>query len=294
MHNGKKVTTSGWPFDEAAAKSLQKAAGAQTKKVIDLGGGIKMNLVLIPAGKFVMGSSEGALDEQSKKARIKKAFWMGEMEVTNAQYKQFDANHDSRYINQQHKDHTTPGYPVNLPDQPVIRVNWNEAVSFCDWLSKKTGMKFALPTESQWEWACRAGSETPFFYGGFDSDFGKYANLADLSIKRLAVTGVNPHPIKNPDDNLAWVPREGRFDDGECIVSTVGKYTANAWGLKDMHGNVCEWTRSIYTINDDDSRVVRGGCWRDRPKRATSYFRWGYREYQKVYNVGLRVVVDAE
>lgn len=292
--NGKKVTTSGWPFDEVAAKDMQKAAGAQTRKVIDLGGGVKMNMVLVPAGKFVMGSGDGALDEGPKKARIKKSFWMGELEVSNAQYKQFDAKHDSRYINQQHKDHTTPGYPANLPDQPVIRVNWNEAVSFCDWLSRKTGMKFELPTELQWEWACRAGSETEFFYGGFDSDFGKYANLADLSTRRLAVSGINPQPIKNPDKYLAWLPRENRFDDGERIVSTVGKYSANAWGLKDMHGNVCEWTKSIYKTNDDDSRVIRGGSWRDRPKRATSYFRWGYREYQKVYNVGFRVVSPAE
>lgn len=293
--NDAKVTAANWPFDEATAKSLQESAGAQTTRTIDLGNGIKMNLVLIPAGEFVMGCRDGALDEKpEKKVRIDKPFWMGELEVCNAQYEQFDPKHDSRYINQQHKDHTTPGYPANLPNQPVIRVNWNEAKAFCDWLSVKNSMKFELPTEAQWEWACRAGSDKPFFYGDFDTDFGKYANLADVATKRLAVSGVNPQPIHNPDDYLAWLPRDNRFDDGERTVCKVGNYNANVWGLKDMHGNVCEWTNSIYKTNDDDSRVIRGGSWQDRPKRATSYFRWGYRPYQKVYNVGFRVVSPAK
>jgi formylglycine-generating enzyme required for sulfatase activity len=90
------------------------------------------------------------------------------------------------------------------------------------------------------------------------------------------------------------------------IGTAVGQYEANAWGLKDMHGNVAEWTRTAYrpypyvesdgrsALTGPDKRVVRGGSWRDRPKRARSAFRWGYERYQRVFNVGFRVVLESK
>ena len=296
-----------WPFDAAEAEKRQKAAGTQTRQTIDLGDGVKMEMALIPAGEFVMGSNDGYSDERPLcRVKVDKPFYMGVTELNNRQYNQFDAQHNSGYMDQQHKDHTTPGYPANLPDQPVIRVTWVQAVQFCTWLSQKAGRPFTLPTEAQWEWACRAGTNTPFFYGGLDTDFSPYANLADASIKLLAVDGVNPQPVKNPNAIFQdFMPRDSRFNDGEKIQATVGKYKPNPWGLQDMHGNVWQWTRSTfkpYPYNDSDGRndlkseglkVARGGSWADRPYRARSAFRLAYQSFQPVYNVGFRVVSPA-
>jgi formylglycine-generating enzyme required for sulfatase activity len=183
-------------------------------------------------------------------------------------------------------------------------VSWDEALAFCDWLKQRAGTACTLPTEAQWEWACRAGAETPFFYGGMDADFSKWANLADESIKKLAVHGIDPSPIPNPNQYQDFVPKDGRFNDNERIVTDAGKYQPNPWGLLDMHGNVAEWTLSNYARypyaddgrNDPASRenkVVRGGSWRDRPYRATASYRLHYKPYQKVFNVGFRVVMPA-
>ena len=281
---------------------------------VDLGGGVTMDLVLIPAGEFVMGSAAGCLDERpATRVRIDRPFWMGVCEVTNRQYNAYDAGHDSRYIDQQWKDHALPGYPANLPGQPVIRVTWREAMAFCRWLSaraRRTGPGpaaglFALPTEAQWEWACRAGSGQAMSYGPVDADFARFANLGDATLRLLAVKGVNPKPVKDPPRHMAFVPRIHTVDDGQMIAAAVGGYQASAWGLKDMHGNVAEWTRTGYrrypydpTDGRDDAategrKVVRGGSWRDRPKRARCAFRLAYPSYQRVFNVGFRVVCEA-
>ncbi|NQV35465.1 MAG: SUMF1/EgtB/PvdO family nonheme iron enzyme [Phycisphaeraceae bacterium] len=299
-------TVSAWPMDQVQARTLQRQAGIQTRRKIDLGHGVILDMVLIPAGQFVMGSIQGhALEQPPSLVRIDKPFWMGVCETTNAQYGLFDASHDSRFIDQQWKDHTTPGYPANLPDQPVIRVSWLEANAFCQWLSRKTGESVTLPTEDQWEWACRTGTDKAFSFGDLDTDFSTHANLADHSIELLAVQGVNPQPVSNPNRFLNFVPRDERFNDQAKIVSEVGAYQANAWGLKDMHGNVAEWTHTTmapYPYVADDGRnvqentgkkVVRGGSWRDRPKRSTSSFRLSYEPYQKVFNVGFRIIIEA-
>ena len=225
-------------------------------------------------------------------------------EVTNAMYKLFDATHDSRFIDQQWKDHVLPGYPANLPNQPVIRVNWQEATDFCEWLTEKTGMKFRLPTEAEWEWAARAGSSTPMWFGGLDADFGAYENLSDKQTVKFVVQGVNPQPISNPPAWRAFIPRVDEVDDGNMIATNVGSYEANPWGLYDMLGNVAEWTASDYKAYPYDpadgrnansleaKKVARGGSWRDRPKWARAGVRSEYESWQRVFNVGFRVVCD--
>jgi formylglycine-generating enzyme required for sulfatase activity len=294
-----------WPFDQAKAVELQKAAGPRTSRRLDLGGGVALELALIPAGRFVMGTSSGdAREKPASVVVIEKAFWMGRFEISNQQYARFDAAHDSRYIDQQWKDHTTPGYPANLPAQPVIRSTWSEARAFCDWLSKATGEKVELPSEAQWEWACRAGGSSEMSFGDTRADFSKHANLADHSLTRFAVRGVNPQPMPNPGPNDAFIPRVDEFNDGAMISAPVGSYQANAWGLHDMHGNVAEWTRSLYKASPGTGgegsqdleaagkRVVRGGSWRDRPQYATASYRLGYETWQPVYNVGFRVIIE--
>lgn len=301
-----KPAISGWPFDVTEAKKRQAAGGPKTEVNLDLGNGIALTLVYVPAGEFVMGDPAGEIDETPPACvKIEKPFYMGKFEVTADQFRQFDPRHKNGFFDQHHKDHTTPGYPADGPNKPVIRVSWKQAMAFCQWLSARTGRSFTLPTEAQWEWACRAGSATPMFYGDLDTDFAKFANLADLSIKLLAVDGINPQPIANPSPYQDFLPKEPRFNDGNKLMAEVGKYQPNAWGLHDMHGNVWEWTRTTYAaypyretdgrndLREDADKVVRGGSFYDRPKRARSAFRLSYRPYQGVWNVGFRVICEA-
>lgn len=299
------VQLTGWPLEDGEAKMRQLQAGNPQRRTIDLGGGVTMELVHIPAGRFIMGSDEGALDEAPRAVvSVDRPFWMGRFEVTCAQFARFDPDHFNGYIDQNNKDHTTPGYPIHDPDHPVVRVTWHEAMAFCEWLGDRTGLRFTLPTEAQWEWACRAGADTAMSFGTLDADFGPHANLADRSVRRLAVAGVNPQPIANPSPYEDWIPKDARFDDGQRIMCPIGQYQANRWGLHDMHGNAAEWTRSVYQpypYREDDGRndaaaagrrVVRGGSWRDRPHRATASFRLAYEPWQAVFNVGFRVLCE--
>jgi len=295
-----------WPFDAGQAGQRQQAAGSEAQRMLDLGDDVTMQVALVPAGEFVMGEANGCLDEfPPGPVRIAQPFWMGVTEVTNAQYAQFDPLHRSGYLDQHNKDHTLRGYTAEEPEQPVIRITWDEARAFCAWLSERTGLDCRLPTEAEWEWACRAGAATPLAWGDLDTDFGLFANLADLSVKRLAVAGINPQPIANPGPFEDFLPKDARFDDGERLMCAVGKYQPNPWGLHDMHGNVAEWTLSAfraYPYVDDDGRnaldngerkAVRGGSWRDRPKRARSAFRLAYEPWRRVFDVGFRVVCAA-
>lgn len=289
-----------WPFDLDKAKQLQEQSSEEAFRSIDLGNGANIRMVRIPAGKFIMGSTNGPLDEMpASQVNIDKPFWMATTEITNQQFKYFDSSHDNGYFDQQHKDHTRPGYFAGEDKYPVMRVSWYEAVEFCKWLSDKSGLEVTLPSEAQWEWACRAGSDKAFSFSDPNSDFSKYANLADASLSKMAVSGVNPKPIKNPSPYDAFIPRITTVNDGSMLMDVVARYQPNAWGLYDMHGNVAEWTLSDYvsypysTSNKENSlkdKTARGGSWRDRPKRATSSFRLGYKPHQKVYNVGFRII----
>ena len=298
------VTASGWPFDAAEAKKRQDAAGPAVRTV-DLGGGMKVELVRIPAGEFVMGDPAGAADERAAaRVRIEKPFWMARFEVTNEQYARFNPQHDSGYINMKNKDHDSRGYPADKPRQPVIRVSWTDAMAFCRWLSAATGEAFTLPTEAQWEYACRAGSARPFAFGDLNTDFAPFANLGDATLKDLAVTGLPPKPSAKPNSMLDWVPKETRFDDKTLVQAEVGGFQPNAWGLHDMHGNVAEWTRSLYkaypyvatdgreAVAADGARAVRGGSWYDRPYRCTASYRLPFQPWQGGRNIGFRVVSE--
>jgi formylglycine-generating enzyme required for sulfatase activity len=316
------VKLAGWPLSAEEAKKRQLdaapspgaaparpiapalAALARIERQIDLGG-VALRMMFVPAGDFVMGSNEGDLDEgPAHVVKIAEPFWIGKFEISNEQYALFDPAHDSRYISKFGKDQSNRGIPANTPKQPVIRVSWTRAAAFCQWLSEKTGERFSLPTEAQWEYACRAGTATAMNFGPVDTDYSKLANLADGSVSIHL--------------NAKWLLRDANVQDGAAVSTLVGRYQpGNAWGLCEMHGNVAEWTASAYKpypYRPNDGRemslaqiarfagkpgeawpemVVRGGSWYDRAKRATSSFRLAYPAWQGVYNVGFRVVAPA-
>ncbi|WP_282201929.1 SUMF1/EgtB/PvdO family nonheme iron enzyme [Parabacteroides goldsteinii] len=299
----KNVKAKGWPFDKAAIKDML-AKETSNRKEVEIAPGVKINFVRIPAGEFVMGSYNGESDAYpTAKVKIDKPFWMGEMEITNQQFNAIYPDHDSRFVDQLWKDHVVQGYPANEPNQPVIRVNYNDAMDYCKQLSEKTGLNITLPTEAQWEWACRAGSDSDFWYGDMNTDFGKYENLADKTTLLFAVSGVDPKPMS---PNSYWykyytyLPKEEGVDDGQLIQTGEKVYEANPFGLYNMHGNVSEWTRSDYvpypynpkTKLTSDHKVVRGGSYIERPKFSTAYARKAYYPYRRVFNVGFRVIIE--
>jgi formylglycine-generating enzyme required for sulfatase activity len=305
----------GWPFDGEEARRRQRAVG-MFERTIELGGAVTMKLLRIPAGQFVMGDANGQADERPPaRVSFSRDFWMGACEVTNEQYHRFDPDFDSGYFTKRFRGPDGPGLSLAGANQPVVRVSWQHALDFCRWLSQKTGMKFTLPTEAQWEYACRAGSQAPLSYGAEAGFFSTWANVADKSLS------VRPGPTGGLESNITAHFGKGilesavyggnvlcdvRFDDGAVATANVGSYRPNAWGLYDMHGNACEWTRTTYKpypYKTNDGRdypdnagrkVVRGGSWYDHPKRCRSAFRLSYPAWQRVHNVGFRVVCEIE
>ncbi len=290
----------GWPQDATTAAKLQQEAadqlGLPVKSSFDLGDGVKLDLVVIPAGSFVMGAADGCADETpASVVKVARPFLLGKTEVTNRQFARFRPDHDSGFVSHFNKDHTNRGEPVNQSDQPVLRVSWNDAVEYCRWLSSRTGEGFSLPDEARWEYACRAGTATPLVWGEVAADFSGLANLADSRLGQLTTR-----------DSPDWIPAVDRVNDGAVVTTKVGRYAPNAWGLHDMHGNAAEWTLSAYRTypyKDDDGRnkadlpagterVLRGGSFYDRPHRARSAFRLAYPPWQRVFNAGFRVLLE--
>lgn len=298
----------GFPMTAADARQKQQAPGGGTQRVVELGSGVTMTLRRIPAGQFVMGSLDGAADERPRTVvQVKRPFWMGVAEVTNGQYALFDPTHDTRYVDMHYMDHTVPGHIANHPDQPVARVSWQSAMQFCRWMREKTGLNVTLPSESQWEWAARAGIASQFFYGTVETDFGRFANLADQSLRwyRMGFDGPSALPRRYPyPPEMNFPLHDERYRDRWHVVDYAGQTEGNAWGLRDMVGNVSEWTRSSYhpyPYAEDDGRnadrpgerkVSRGGSWADRPVDAGSSVRRAYESWQQVFDVGFRVIIE--
>ncbi len=260
----KSLKVAGWP-----TKVKQG-----TRKEVSIGGK-KVAFRQIPTGKFVMGSTKYGT---AKTASITSSFWMAEKEVTNELFLMFKKDHDSGFIDEHGKDHTRPGIECKTPSLPVIRVSWLEATAFTKWLSKKTGKKFRLPTEKEWEYAARAGSDKPFFWGNEKSDFSKYANFADKNIDKF-----------DARQTFNFILREDKFNDGAQIQTTPGKYQPNNFGLYDMFGNVAEFTS---TSTKDGRVVTKGGSWYDLPHWVDAGNNVKYEKFQRVYNVGIRLIME--
>jgi formylglycine-generating enzyme required for sulfatase activity len=203
----------------------------------NLGNGVILEMVYIPAGSFMMGSNEYDNEKPIHKVTFKEPFFMGKYPVTNEQYKQIIGSSPSP------KD-------FNAPKQPVVYVSWEDAKKFCDHLSQitqKFGREYSLTTEAQWEYACRAGTDTTYYFGNTITD--KLAN----------------------------------FNSNEGKTTEVGKYPyPNSFGLYDMHGNVWEWCEDHWHGNyknapDDGTawgdteklnnyKMIHGGSWNGLPQ----------------------------
>ncbi len=271
---------------------------------------VSFTFAWVPPGKFQLGGdSHDARPIQVQ--TLDKGFWMLTTEISNEQMRRFNPLFESRMEDRHGYQFGVRSWEQDMPDQPAVRVTWREAQAFCEWLSKESGIKVALPTEAQWERAARAGTDSPFWWGGLDDDFSTFANMGDYM---LSYFSCNPYSqsykqgwYKNPEnpyDN--WIPQDARFNDGGFVTEPVGKWKPNPWGLYDMNGNAREWTLSKYmdypyadtgdrnakATSTPDQRVTRGGSWRERPNSCSAWHRQPYPTWQKVYNVGFRPVVE--
>ena len=256
---------------------------------LTLPGGVKMALRGIPAGTFTMGSPSNEEDredsENQVQVRLSKGFWMAETEVTVGQFQAFVEASGYRteaeagdgafgWTGSEEKKHKaynwrTPGF-TQSDSSPVTCVSWKDAKSFADWA------KLSLPTEAQWEYACRAGTTTPFHFG------------ATITAKQVNYNGNYPY------GNAA----KGVFREK---TMPVGSFPANAWGLRDMHGNVWEWCADWYddTLpggtdptgpSSSSSRVSRGGSWFNYAQDCRSANRDYYVPSFRYFSIGFRVL----
>ncbi|MBT7171159.1 MAG: SUMF1/EgtB/PvdO family nonheme iron enzyme, partial [Phycisphaerales bacterium] len=243
------------PYDAAAMQTKQAPKGAVVQSTTIPGGKIAM--------RYIPMASKG--------------FYMAELEITNAQYRRFDSKHNSGVIDRLGKDQRDVGFHVTSTSLPVVRVSYNEAKAYAAWLSKQTGKPFRLPTSAEWELAARAGTAGSFYWGDVKGDFSKHANLADASINKFAARQAYNYLLRVPSVN-----------DGQQIQCAPGRYAPNAFGLRDMIGNVSEWTTTTA-----GNPAARGGSWRDVPRHAGVTTAVPYLPHQRVYNVGIRLVMEA-
>lgn len=277
------------------------------KITINLGDGVSLELVRIEAGKFMMGPSQSevtyfrkhhniGLDEKElHSVEITNPFWIGTYPVTQEQYTRLMGANPSSFSHEGvSKDKVAK---LETHRFPVESVSWDDAMSFCQKLNnkhlvdvpsslKRDGYKFDLPTEAQWEYSCRAGTTTAFHFG--DVLDGTQANCQ----------GDQPYGTEKKGPTLDR-------------TSQVGSYKPNAWGLYDMHGNVCQWCFDYFDRKDrehlnapikdpvcldfDDCRRVRGGSYRYAAKECRSADRCGQFNHKGCSDwVGFRVVLRVQ
>ena len=255
----------------------------------DLGEDSTLDMILIPSGSFEMGSPENELERQENEGSQHKVhvptFFMGSTPVTQAQWRSVSQLPKVK-IDLKLNPSDYKGY-----ERPVEMVSWDDATEFCARLSKLTGRKYRLPTEAEWEYACRAGTTTPFSFGEtIDSEVANY-QAEDEEI------GETVYPGKYGQGRL------GKYHGETTPVKT---FHANKWGLYDTHGNVCEWCQDewhdsyVGARQDANSwedpqatfRVMRGGAWSYSPRGCRSASRFTSEDISRVNLIGFRVVCE--
>jgi formylglycine-generating enzyme len=260
---------------QAAAKAAAKAAAAILARA-PITNTIGMKLKEIPAGTFVMGSPETEFvrgdDEQQHKVTITKAFYMQTTEVTQGQWKVVMGSEP--WKGQKYSKYIKEG-----ANYPAVYVNWDDAVAYCKKLSEKEGKTYRLATEAEWEYACRAGTESIWNFGNDEKVLGDYA----------------------------WYDKNTN-DIGEDYAHQVGLKKPNAFGLYDMHGNVREWCHDYYEVDyykqspaqdptgpvTGSSRVLRGGSWFRNSVFSRSDDRNRYDAGRFYFSLGFRVVRELD
>ncbi|MCC7420837.1 MAG: SUMF1/EgtB/PvdO family nonheme iron enzyme [Planctomycetaceae bacterium] len=313
----------------AEAKAAQDAWAKHLKTSVEIENSIGMRMTLLPPGTYKRGSTpadidavvsldatfkkESSDDEQPQHTvRLTKAFRLGTTEVTRGQFRRFV--NATGYVTEAEKDDGGYGYNVaegkfegrdkkyhwrntgfaQTDEHPVVNVTWNDAKAFVDWLSKEEGKEYRLPTESEWEYACRAGT-TGMFSGGNTFDvLDGIANIGERSTRQ----------IKGYDQSYSY----SGFDDGYQFTVPAGEFRANVFGLSDMHGNVWEWCGDGYDAKEyakhaggivedpkgpsaeTSSRVMRGGSWDVTPGYCRSASRFSYSPGDRRNHLGFRVL----
>ena len=234
-----------------------------------LGKDISLEMIVLPAGSFQMGSphNTGNPDEHPQHFVMIKSFMLGKFLITQRQWKAVMGK--------------LPPCRFKGDNLPVERVSWNDAQKFCERFSEQTGRNYHLPSETQWEYACRAGTTTPFSFGEtLTSDFANYNG---------------EHIFKDE-------PRGTYFHS----TSEGGKFPPNAFGLCDMHGNLMEWGAdnwlddysasprdgSAYQMQSNPYHVARGGSWHDTPELCRCAARLRFAQSDAEEYVGFRVACD--
>ena len=252
-----------------ARGEISRRLGRAKRFVDACGGGVEIEMVHIPGGSFVMGSPEGEeghyKDEGPQHEVTVQPFAMGRYPVTQAQYRAVMGENPSSFTGDNR--------------QPVECVSWDNAKAFCDRLSERTGRSYRLPSEAEWEYACRAGTTTPFHFGEtITTDLTNY-------------NGNYVYGSGSP----------GKFRKQTMVVG--GLDVMNAFGLSDMHGNVWEWCEDLWHDNyegapsrgnpwiegESERRLLRGGSWYDFPGDCRSASRDPYSRAFIYYDVGFRV-----
>ncbi|MDJ0744208.1 MAG: formylglycine-generating enzyme family protein [Xenococcaceae cyanobacterium MO_167.B27] len=252
----------------------------------DLGNGIKLDMVLIPEGDFIMGAAEDELDstdaERPQHKVTVSTFFMGRYPVTQEQWRAVAA------LPQVNRELKADPSRFKGDKRPVEQVSWYEAIEFCQRLSQHTELKYTLPSEAEWEYACRAGTTTPFHFGAtITTDLANYRGTDYEEFKWSGSYGEGP---------------KGKYREE---TTPVGTFPPNNFGLWDMHGNVWEWCEDLWHDNYQDAPtngsswttnsnsscyVLRGGSWDSRPNSCRSAARYlNYRVLALNY-IGFRVV----
>ncbi len=256
---------------DSQGQIIDRKQASAPYQTVDLGQGITLDMVLIPGGTFMMGSpnkeSDRESDEGPQHPVTVAEFWMGKYPITQAQYQAIMGNNPSSFEGDSH---------------PVDSVSWDTAVEFCNHLSQKLGQPYTLPSEAQWEYACRAGTTTPFYFGEtLTTDLANY----------------------NGNDTYGSGPK-GTY---RKATTEVGSFPPNGFGLYDMHGNVQEWCLDHWhdsdkvTLSDGSawvdshakksaSQITRGGSWVINPGVCRCAFRNAYFPDTRSDVLGFRVV----
>lgn len=294
-------------------QSIDQPLDLPAQRTVELGDGVKLELVLIPAGSLVMGDDNGLDDEKpAHKVTITNPFYLGRCEVTVEQFRRFveatdyatDAEKGTGFQGAFGWDRETMDFKMNeeyswrktgfaqTDSHPVLNVSWNDAMEFCNWLSHKESATYRLPTEAEWEYACRAGTTTRYYHDNDSEGIDKVANVADAE-------------FKSQFPELEAVIKDS---DGYAYTSPVGSFLPNSFGLYDMHGNVWEWCADWYdpeyyarSTTDDpagpttgDERVYRGGGWFNCARGFRSSSRSAGLPDNRHLTLGFRVLTPAD